>query len=52
MGSLFGRPWFRAAESESEDHDCVVGDAPQFPDMTAIQNVAMGPRAGLIVGRL
>jgi hypothetical protein len=46
--SSFGRAWLNARDAEPED-DWPAAPAAVFPDMTAVQNVTLGKRSGVIV---
>lgn len=51
-GSNFGHPWFKV-DPLAENFGQPETDAPKmagvFPDMSAVKNVTMGPRSGVIL---
>jgi hypothetical protein len=47
--SSFGHSWLPASEPEPEEWP--DGDKVAFPDMTALKNVTMGPRSGVMLFR-
>lgn len=47
--SQFGHAWFDPLDPAADHGGVERGDKVAFPDMTAVQNVVLGPRSGLIV---
>jgi hypothetical protein len=52
-GSCFGKPWFDPLvvidSDEEEDEEQPTFGETDFPDMSAVKNMTLGPRSGVIV---